>query len=240
MPEPLPFSSLEALKSGFAMLGDPELAAKRAKAFRITAGNMLGISMKEIKAFAKPIGTHHAWALELYKSSVHEHRLLAALMADPKQFDWETLNQWVEAFDSWDLCDTVSTQIIVLQPDYRSHLVGWAIQEAEFIRRTPFATIAGAAHRYKSQPDPYFQTFFPLIETYAYDERNFVKKAVSWALRGIGKRNPNLRDSAIALAGRIKNQNSKGARWVAHDVLRELQNPDLKLRNYPREVWKPR
>jgi 3-methyladenine DNA glycosylase AlkD len=191
--------------------------------FGISAKNTLGISVVELRAIAKKAGHDHQVAQELWKSGIHEARILAAYVAEPAKVTEKLMDQWVKDFDSWDVCDQVCANLFDRTPYAYAKAREWAKNEREFVRRAGFALMACLAWHDKKAQDRAFEPFFPLIKRYAVDERNFVKKAVNWALRQIGKRSPALRARAIAVAKEIEAMDSKAARWVAKDALRELQ-----------------
>jgi 3-methyladenine DNA glycosylase AlkD len=192
------------------------------KRFGIQAEKAFGISIPELRAMAKPYRKNTVLALELWETGYHEARLLAAFIADARELTETQLDGWVYDFNSWDICDQVSFGIICKTPFYHEKIVDYAQNEKEFVRRTAFSTIAGLALKTQSLKNEDYIQYLDLIEKYAFDERNFVKKAVNWALRQIGKRNQELCVIALAYAHRVKNQNSKASRWIAADAIREL------------------
>ena len=191
--------------------------------FGISAKNTLGISVVELRKIAKKAGRDHKVAQELWKSGIHEARILAAYVAEPGKVTEKMMDQWVKDFDSWDVCDQVCANLFDRTPFAYSKAREWAKDEREFVRRAGFALMAALAWHDKKAQDRAFEPFFPYIKRYATDDRNFVKKAVNWALRQIGKRSPALRTRAMAVAKEIEGMDSKSARWVAKDALRELQ-----------------
>ena len=191
--------------------------------FGISAKNTLGISVVELRAIAKKAGRDHQVAQELWKSGIHEARILAAYVAEPAKVTEKMMDQWVKDFDSWDVCDQVCANLFDRTPYAYEKAKEWAKDEREFVRRAGFALMAALAWHDKKAQDKDFEPFFPYMKRYATDDRNFVKKAVNWALRQTGKRSPGLRKRAIALAKEIEAMDSKAARWVAKDALRELQ-----------------
>ena len=190
--------------------------------YGINAKNTLGVSIPVLRKLAKQIGMNHALALEIWKTRIHEARILAALLGDPKQMTARQMGNWVRDFDSWDVCDQVCSNLFDKTTWARSKAVVWTQRHAEFIKRAGFVLMAALAVHDKQAPDELFMGFLPLIEREAHDERNFVRKAVNWALRQIGKRNKRLLRAAIAVARRIQRQDTKSARWIAADALREL------------------
>ncbi len=188
----------------------------------------LGISMPTLRKMAKDIGRNQALALALWDSGIHEARILASMIAEPQLVSAELMEEWVNDFDSWDVCDQVCGNLFDKTPYAYHKAVQWCQREREFVRRAGFVMMAELAVHDKKAADEAFLQFFPLIKHYAGDERNFVKKAVNWALRQIGKRNSHLRALAMTCAHEIQTMDSKTARWVARDALKELQARELK------------
>lgn len=191
--------------------------------FGIRSDQVLGISIPILRKMAKEIGGNHALALELWSSGIHEARILASMVDEPQLVLPEQIEAWVNAFDSWDVCDQVCGNLFDKTPYAYQKAVEWCHREQEFVRRAGFVMMAELAVHDRKAPDAAFEPFFPLIQQYAVDERNFVKKAVNWALRQIGKRNSTLQKQAVAWAEDISKMDSKTARWVAKDALRELR-----------------
>lgn len=182
----------------------------------------LGIAMPVLRAIARAHRRNHALALELWAGDIHEARLCAAMMDDPMRVTRRQMDDWVRACDTWNLVDACTGHLFVKTPHALAKARQWAAREPEFVRRAGFSLIAWLAVHAKTWPDKIFADLLPLIRAAATDERNFVKKAVNWALRQIGKRSPGLRRSAIAEAKRIATLDSKAARWIARDALKEL------------------
>src|SRR5712691_3897649 len=183
----------------------------------------LGISMPTLRNMAKEIGRDHELALALWQSGFHEARILASIVDEPKKVTSQQMDEWVNDFDSWDVCDQVCGNLFNKTPYAHQKASEWCHREPEFVRRAGFSMMAYIAVHDKKAPDEVFMPFFPLIKQYATDERNFVKKAVNWALRQIGKRNSHLRTVALQWAEEINAIDSKSARWIAKDAIRELQ-----------------
>jgi 3-methyladenine DNA glycosylase AlkD len=169
-------------------------------------------------------GRSHALAAELWASGIHEARIMATIVEDPARVTCHQMNRWVGDFDSWDVCDQACQNLFRYTPLAWTMAVEWAGARREFVRRAAFALMAGlAASKANAAPDEDFEALLPLIAGAATDERNLVKKAVNWALRAIGKRNPHLCRAAIAAAGNIRAIDSPAARWISSDALRELR-----------------
>ena len=198
--------------------------------FGITGDKRLGLSMPAIRQIARTLGRNHALALALWDTGIPEARIVAGLVAEPDQLSARQMDAWARDFESWDVCDQVCGSAFLASPRAWRKVQVWAGRRDEFVRRAAFALLATLAVHDKQADDEVFLACLPLIEAAAGDERNFVKKAVSWALRNIGKRNPVLNAAAIATAQHIRQQGSRPARWIASDVLRELQGDAVQAR----------
>jgi 3-methyladenine DNA glycosylase AlkD len=210
---------IDKLKS----LADPEYLAGMIH-FAIKADNALGVSAPRMRKLAKEIGTDHKLALELWKSGIHEAKVLAALIDDPKQVTKSQMNAWARQFDNWGVCDACCCVLFDKTPFAWDKAIEWSKHKEEFVKRAGFVLMAALAVHDKKTPDKNFLPFFSIIKHHACDERNFVKKAVNWALRQIGKRNIALNKKAVAVAKEIREINSPAARWIAGDAIRELTN----------------
>lgn len=209
---------LKKLKS----LANPANVAGMAR-FGICTKNTLGISIPVLRKLAREIGTNHVLALELWKSDVHEARLLAGFIGDPARMTRREMDRWVRDFDSWDTCDLVCSNLFDQTPFAYDLVFEWTRRREEFVKRAGFVLMAALAVHDKERADADFRRFFPVMRREAGDERNFVKKAVNWALRQVGKRNRVLHKAALAEAARIARLDSRAARWIASDALRELK-----------------
>jgi 3-methyladenine DNA glycosylase AlkD len=196
--------------------------------FGIRTAQALGISIPTLRKMAKEIGRNHALALALWDSGIHEARILASMIDEPALVSAQQMEKWVNDFDSWDVCDQVCGNLFDKTSYAYQKAVQWCQQEKEFVRRAGFVMMAELAVHDKQASDEAFMQFFPLIKHYADDERNFVKKAVNWALRQIGKRNGHLRTLALQCALDIQRMDSKTARWIAKDAIKELQAKVIK------------
>jgi 3-methyladenine DNA glycosylase AlkD len=192
--------------------------------FGISSTNTLGISIYTLRKMAKELGKDHELALKLWDSAFHEARILASFIDEPEKVTEAQLERWVKDFDSWDIVDQVS-ELIAQTPYVLKKIHQWAERDEEFVKRTAFSLIAEISVHDKNMADDEFEPLFKVIKSAATDERNFVKKAVNWALRNIGKRNRRLHRAALACARRIAKQDSRAARWIAKDAIRELTNP---------------
>ncbi|MEI8273027.1 MAG: DNA alkylation repair protein [Paludibacter sp.] len=191
--------------------------------FGIENSNAFGIKIPDLRLFAKKIGKNHELALELWETGIHEARILASFIDDSKQVTEKQFDAWVRDFDSWDICDQCCS-LLIQSPFAKDKIVSYSVANEEFVKRTAFVLICALVIYDKKAPNESFYPYFELMEREAWDERNFVRKAVNWALRQIGKRNEALRLKAIECAERIQLQDSKSARWIAADALRELKS----------------
>jgi 3-methyladenine DNA glycosylase AlkD len=187
--------------------------------------NVLGVSSKFLFSLAKSIGTNHQLALNLWQSGVYEARILAAFIADPKQMSKAVMNRWVRDFDNWAICDGVCMHCFRDTPYAHELVMPWVKRKEEFVRRAGFTMMATLCVSDKKSGDALFLRYLKTVKKYATDERNYVKKAVNWALRQIGKRNLKLNAAAIKMAKEIRKLDSSAAKWIAADALRELQSP---------------
>jgi 3-methyladenine DNA glycosylase AlkD len=190
--------------------------------FGINPHNTLGISMPFLRSLARQCKRDHALAIQLWDTGIHEARILAGLVADPRQVDETLMERWVLDFDSWDVCDQVCLNLFRLAAHAWDKALAWPARPETFVRRAGFVLMATLAVHGKKILDERFHEFFPAILAAADDERNFVKKAVNWALRQIGKRSRSLNTAAVEIARQMQRMPSKAARWNASDVLKEL------------------
>lgn len=180
------------------------------------------ISISKIKALAKYIGTKHELALDLWKEDMMEAKLLAILIENPKRVDEEQMDEWVYQINSREVCDLACTTIFDKTDIYPKKIAEWVKSDQEFVRRAAFVLIATTASR-KNDSDSIYLNYLTIVEKYSTDERHFVKKAISWALKQIGKRSPVLHSPALKLAEKLANSENETARWVGLDALRELE-----------------
>lgn len=198
--------------------------------YGILAPKAFGVSMATMLKIAKEHGKDHRLAGALWRSGWHEARLLAAMIDDPQRVTRAQMEAWVEDFDNWAICDTVCWHLFDYAPFAWEKLRRWSTSPQEFVKRAAFAMMAGQAGHNRSATDAQFLALFPIIEKGAGDERNFVKKAVSWALRRIGQRSLPLHAAAVQLAGRLASSEHPSSRWVGKDALRDLSRPMVRAR----------
>jgi 3-methyladenine DNA glycosylase AlkD len=201
------------------------------KRFGITGEKIYGVNIPVIRRLAKELKYNHKLARELWETKIHEARILAFLIDDPKEVNTDQMEKWVSVINSWDICDGCMSNLFDKTPVAYKKAVEWSKRKEEFVKRAGFVLMATLSVHDKKAENSKFEKFLPLIEKEAKDERNFVKKAVNWALRQIGKRNPYLHKEAIKTAERIHKQDYKSAKWIAADALRELKNEKTPVRN---------
>jgi len=210
-------------------LANPRVRAKMAY-FGVDVPKAHGISAPVLHQFAKQIGRDHQLAKQLWTTGIHEARILATLIGESERVTAAEMESWARDFDSWDLVDAACCYLYAQARPAWEKAAAWSRRREEFVKRASFSLIAYLSYKDKAAPDARFARFLEVIEREAHDERNFVKKAVNWALRNIGKRNVRLNREAIRAAERIRLQGSRAARWIAADALRELKSDAVQKR----------
>jgi 3-methyladenine DNA glycosylase AlkD len=198
--------------------------------FGIRAKKVYGVSKPKLDELARQIGKNHRLGLELWKTGIHDARLLGMLISEPQKVTSRQMERWVRDFDNWDVCDGTCCHLFVDAKPAWAKALAWSRRKKEFEKRAGFALAAYLAVHDKAASDAPFRKYLEVIEREAWDERNFVRKAVNWALRNIGKRNPRLNRAAIACAGRIQQAGTRARRWIAADALRELKSHAVQAR----------
>lgn len=208
---------------------NPE-AVKGMARFGINPNNTYGVSIPVIRKIAKELGKNHSMALELWNSGIHEARILASMIDAPEMVTKRQMDRWVRDFDSWDVCDQCCMNLFDKTEAAYQKASEWSKGDEEFIKRAGFALMAALSVHDKKAPRKQLLKFFKAIKRGATDDRNYVKKAVNWALRQIGKRNSQLNRAAIQTAKEIQKMDSASARWIASDALRELRSAPVRNR----------
>lgn len=191
--------------------------------YKVCTERAFGVSMVNLRKVAKDLGRDHGRALKLWKSGWFEGRILCILTADPAKITRDLMEKWAGDFDSWALVDAACMHYFRLSPLAWDTALEWVERDEEFVKRAGFTLLATLAVHEKQWPSARFLALFPVLEKGAQDDRNFVKKAVNWALRQIGKRDPEMSQAALEFALQLKQSSSKSARWVGTDAARELQ-----------------
>lgn len=198
--------------------------------FGINIDNTLFIKMPILRDIAKSIGKNHKLADDLWKTGVHEARIVACLIDNPDKVTEKQMEKWVKDFNSWDICDQCCNNLFRKTIFAHQKAVEWSSRKEEYVKRAGFVMMAVLAVHDKKAKDNVFLKFLKIAEKKSTDERNFVKKAVNWAIRQIGKRNPVLNEKAIEISSKIEQKPFKSARWVAKDALRELNSKEVRKR----------
>jgi len=198
--------------------------------YGLPSDNALGVSVGDIRLLAKRLGKNHELAAALWKTGVYEARMLTSFVDEPDRVTAAQMDRWCRDFDNWGICDTVCFHLFDRTPFAWEKARQWSTSPHEFVKRAGFALMASLVVHDKAAPGPRFLAFLPLIEQGAQDERNFVKKAVNWALRCIGKRDLALNAAAIAVSKRLSQSKEASCRWVGKDALRELAGPKVHAR----------
>ena len=218
-----PAAAASAIVAALQAAGTAENRAGMAR-FGIT-GNTAGVSLAAMKPIARGHARNHALAAALWQSGLHEARIMACDLDEPAKVTPEQMDRWAADFDNWALCDGACLHLFVRTPFVEDKIRQWAEDEREYVRRAAFSLIAVYAVHGKTIPDSVFAGFLELVERHASDPRNYVRKAVNWALRQIGKHSVALHGPALALARRLASSDDRSARWIGKDAVRELTDP---------------
>lgn len=216
---------VEQLKS----LANPAAVAGMAR-FGINPNNTYGVPIPALRKMAREIGKDHVLAQQFWSSGIHEARILAGMVDEPEKVTEKQMETWAADFDSWGVCDQVCSNLLDKTEFAYQKAIAWSGRKEEFVKRAGFVLMAALSVHDKRAGDEEFLKFLPVIKREAVDDRNFVKKGVNWALRQIGKRNLNLNRAAIETAKEIQGIDSKAARWIASDALRELIDEKMQRR----------
>ncbi len=229
--QPVPRSNYtkNAVLGELRALADPRVRAKLVH-FNIHVADAHGISVPLLHALARKIGRNHALAEQLWATGNHEAKCLAALIGEPARVTSAQMNRWARDFDSWDVVDAACCYLFVYAAPAWKKTAEWSRRKEEFVKRAAFSMMAYLAYKDKAAPNAKFIRLLAIIRRESRDDRNFVKKAVNWALRNIGKRNRALNRTAIRTAHEIRAIDSSAARWIASDALRELTGSAVQKR----------
>ncbi|TYA84258.1 DNA alkylation repair protein [Seonamhaeicola marinus] len=219
-------------------LADDEKIIFKEKKYGIIATNSLGIYHKDLKIIAKDIGFNNKLAIELFDTGIYEARLLCSKIFRPKNVTEDLMEKWVKTFENWEICDSFSMGVFSKSELALAKILDWTKRTAEFEKRAGFAIMASYCMADKTSSNDLFEQFFPIIKSEANDERLYVKKAVNWALRSIGKRNKDLNKTAIKISKEILTYESSSAQWIAKDALKELQKEGVRISDYPRAIYR--
>lgn len=198
----------------------------------------MGIYHSELKRIAKDIGKDNELALQLFDSGIYEGRILCSKIFKPKDITEELMEKWVKTFENWEICDSFSMGLFAKSYFALAKILEWTKRKSEFEKRAGFTIMASYCMADKLSDNARFERFFPIIKREANDERLYVKKAVNWALRNIGKRKPDLNKKAILVAHEILEDESSSAKWIAKNALNELERDNIRMSDYPRTKYR--
>lgn len=225
---------LKELKS----LSNKDIKAFKARKYGIKADNSWGVYQKDLQILAKKIGKNTEMGIALFNTEIYDAQLLCAKICKPKELTEALMDQWITYFNSWEICDSFCMQLFKYHPLAIQKALEWSKRMREFEKRAGFVLMATYGFADKKARNEVFEQFFPIMIQHANDERLYVKKAVNWALRQIGKRNMDLNKKAIETARFILSIDSKPAKWIAKDALREFQSAKVNILDYPRDIYR--
>jgi len=225
---------LKELKS----VSSAEIKAKKEKKFGIVSDNSWGVYQKDLSYLAKKIGKNTHLGIKLFNTNIYDAQLLCAKICRPEEISEELMEKWVCHFNTWEICDSFCMQLFKFHNLAIEKALLWCERENEFEKRAGFVLMATYGFANKNADNEIFEQFFPALIRHAKDERLYVKKAVNWALRQIGKRNIDLQKRAISTATEILNLKTRSAQWIAKDALRELQSNKVNILDYPRSIYR--
>ena len=230
--------TIEQIISKLKTLGNKDKVIFKEQKFGIKSKNCLGIYQSDLSNLAKQIGKNNQLAVALFDTGIYEAKILCSKLYNPKDLTEMVLEKWVKTFDNWEICDSFCMALTAKSKFAIPKAIEWTNRKNEFEKRAGFTTIAAFCMANKNAENKIFEQFFPIIEREATDERIYVKKAVNWALRNIGKRNIDLNKEAIKTANRIYRLDNKTAKWIAKDALKELESEKINILDYPREIYR--
>lgn len=232
--------NVEQVLRSLHAISNPEVIKEKERRFGIKMENALGIYQKDLKDIVKKIGRNSKLAVELYKTGIYEAKLICSKIFDVPDLHPKLAEKWIRDFDNWEICDSFSMNLFVKSRYALQFIEEFTKRSFEFEKRSGFAVMAAYCMFDKESGNELFESFFPIIIREANDDRFYVKKAVNWALRNIGKRNIDLNKKAVHIAKDMIRTENKTAVWIANDAVRELISPDVKIFDYPRNIYKPK
>ena len=220
-------------------LQDAEVVTYKEKKFGVISHNSLGVYHKDLKIIAKEIGKDNDLALQLFDSGIYEARLLCSKIFNPKALTSELMESWVVSFENWEICDSFCMGLFAKSELAIDKIINWTKMKPEFEKRAGFAIMAAYCMADKKADNSVFEAFLPIIKREANDDRLYVRKAVNWALRSIGKRNIDLNAKAILMAHEIVKLDTKASKWIGKDAIRKLELDTVNILDYPRAIYRP-
>lgn len=230
--------NVEQVLSRLQALANPEKIALKQRKFGIVAINSLGIYHADLKKLAAEIGTDDELALALFDTGIYEARILCSKLYNPKNITDQQMETWASDFENWEICDSFCMGFFVKSRHALDKARQWSHRDAEFIKRAGFTIMAAYGFAHKNASNRVFEEFLTLIQQQADDERLYVRKAVNWALRNVGKRNKDLLASALATADNLLAKDCKSANWIARNAIAELKQSSVKMLDYPRHLYR--
>lgn len=219
-------------------LANAKKVAFKKRKFGVVADNSLGIYQKDLKELAKKIGTNSKLAIQLFDSGIYEARILCSKIFDPKELTNDLLEKWVVTFENWEICDSFCMGLFAKSSFAIPKIIEWSQREKEFEKRAAFAILAAYCMADKKAANSVFEDFFPIIIRAANDDRIYVRKAVNWALRNIGKRNIDLNKKVLVLANDIVKMDTKCSKWIGSDAIKQLTREKVNILDYPRAMYR--
>lgn len=219
-------------------LGNPEINAYKQKKFGVHSTNALGIYMKDLNALLKQIPKDDELAMQLFDSEIYEAKILCSKLFKPKNLTPAQMEKFILSFDNWEICDSFSMKLFARSNHAVAKIYEWSNRSKEFEKRASFATMAAYCMADKKSTNDVFLPFLELIQSASKDDRIYVRKAVNWALRSIGKRNVDLQQAVIAFSEELSKSENKTTQWIAKDALKELQQYKVRISDYPRAIYR--
>jgi 3-methyladenine DNA glycosylase AlkD len=219
-------------------LANADKVAFKKRKFGVVADNSLGIYQKDLKELAKRVGTNSTLAIQLFDSGIYEARILCSKIFNPEELTNDLLEKWVVTFENWEICDSFCMGLFAKSSFATSKIIEWSERENEFEKRAAFAIMAAYCMADKKADNSVFENFFPIIISAANDERLYVRKAVNWALRNIGKRNVDLNKKALEIAKKIIKLDTKCSKWIGTDAINQLTREKVNILDYPRAIYR--
>lgn len=232
--------TVEQILERLHQLADPEKVVYKAKKFGISTQNSLGIYQKDLNDLVKELPKENDLALALFDTGLYEARLLCSKLFQPKDLTADLAEQWILVFDNWEICDAFCMGIFAKSALALEKGIAWTDRTATFEKRSGFTTLAAYCMADKKADNAVFEQLFPLILAQAEDNRIYVKKAVNWLLRNIGKRNKDLHQRALEVAEEVLALPYPAAQWIAKDAIRQLTKYKVRLSDYPRAIYRPK
>ena len=229
---------IESIVKKLERLADPEKVTLKREKFGISADRSLGIYHKDLKLIAKELGRNNELAIQLFETGIYEARILCSKMFKPTDITEELMERWVQTFENWEICDSFCMGLFAKSVFAQQKILEWTLRGREFEKRAGFVIIAAYCMADKKAGNDVFEQFIPLIERESTDSRIYVKKAVNWALRNIGKRNSDLNVKAISVARKLSLLENKSAKWIGCNALSEIGKSTVNVLDYPRSIYR--